>query len=106
MARSVLSADPSAAPDTAADRGRMHRAGRNIKILLGLLAIYGPVALVFAAHRGALGKAYLLLAIWAVEGIVWYWHDGHDARRERRRGHPGEAPDSGRDRQERRPDGA
>jgi hypothetical protein len=70
MARPILTTNASAAAD--AERGRIQRAGRNVKLLLGLLAIYGPVALVLVTSRGALGKIYFVLAIWAIEGIVWY----------------------------------
>jgi hypothetical protein len=83
MTRSALTTtDPDAVAGEAGS-GRVRRAGRNLKIVLGLLAIYGPVALVLATHRSVLGKVYLVIGIWAIEGIVWYWHDGHSARRAR-----------------------
>jgi hypothetical protein len=55
--------------------GRLHRLGENVKLLVGLLAIYGPVVLVTLLVRGGiLGKTYFVVSIWAIEGIAWYWY--------------------------------
>jgi hypothetical protein len=58
------------------------------RVVTGLLAVYAPlVAVLLFDHRYVVGKAYLVLGIWAAEAILWHWLDGHVLNRgERRRG--------------------
>lgn len=44
---------------------------RLTSVAIGLVAVYLPIALALALHRTLIGKAYIVLAIWAVEGILW-----------------------------------
>ena len=47
------------------------------KIVIGLLAVYAPLVAVSLLDRPyLLGKAYLVVGIWAAEAILWYWLDG------------------------------
>ncbi|HLL93221.1 MAG TPA: hypothetical protein VK252_09805, partial [Solirubrobacteraceae bacterium] len=39
------------------------------------LAVYGPVVLVLQLHREPIRTAEFVLAIWAIEGILWHWRD-------------------------------
>ena len=73
--------DPHAHEPIVHQPGRLRRLGGRARLLAGLLAIYGPVALVLVSQRGALDKAYFLIAIWAVEAIVWYAQDSISRRR-------------------------
>jgi hypothetical protein len=52
----------------------LHRLAGHARILAGLAAIYGPVVLALMTHRMILGKVYVVVGLWATEGIVWYWH--------------------------------
>ena len=64
---------PSQQADVAHRGGRLKRVGENVKLLMGLLAIYAPVVLVLLLVRGGvLGKTYFVWGIWAIERIVWY----------------------------------
>jgi hypothetical protein len=67
---------------------RFRRLGAPARTVVGLLAVYAPLVLVFAFdHRHLLARAYLVAAIWAAEAIVWYWLDGRAVKRaEHRRG--------------------
>jgi len=63
--------------------GRLRRVGRTASVIGALLAVYAPVALVMilASDRTLIARAYLVLAIWAVEGIAWYCQGGIALRR-------------------------
>jgi len=56
----------------------------HMRIIIGLAAVYGPVALALSLDRWIGGKIYFVLALWAIEGIVWYWHETRTDRRRRR----------------------
>ncbi len=60
------------------------RLGGYMRIVIALLAVYGPVALALSVDRWIGGKIYFVLAIWAIEGILWYWHESRTERRRRR----------------------
>ena len=81
MSRPLHLVDPHAHAPSASQSGRLQRLGSGARLLVGLLAIYGPVALVLVSQRGLLGKAYFLIAIWAIEAIVWYAQDSIARRR-------------------------
>jgi len=83
MSRHLHLIDPHAHDPSLRRSGRVQRLGSSARLLVGLLAIYGPVALVLVSQRGLAAKAYFLIAIWAVEAIVWY---AQDSRARRRRG--------------------
>jgi hypothetical protein len=55
-----------------------------MRIAVGLLAVYGPVILALTVDRWIGGKIYFVLALWATEGILWYWHETRTERRRRR----------------------
>ncbi len=82
MSRPLTILDPHAHEPDVRQPGRLQRLGAQARLLVGLLAIYGPLALVLVSDRGLLQKAYFLIAIWAVEAIVWYAQD-HISRRHR-----------------------
>ena len=52
-----------------------------MRIAIGLLAVYGPVILALTIDRWIGGKLYFVLALWAIEGILWYWHETRTERR-------------------------
>ena len=69
---------------------RLRRIAGRLKLLIGLLAIYGPIAVVVLAHRHLEGAVYLVLAAWAAEGMCWYAFDQcFGAARRSRAGRPG-----------------
>ncbi len=55
--------------------GPARRIAQNVRLLVGLAAIYGPIALVVELHRHTAGKVFLLLGMWAMEGLAWLWVD-------------------------------
>jgi hypothetical protein len=83
MASTTSMHDVSHATADTADGNRLRRAGRRVKLVVGLIAIYGPPALVLQLHRKPLGKIYLVIGIWAIEGILWSWLDGRALDRRR-----------------------
>ena len=54
------------------------------RIAIALSAVYGPLLLALSVDRWVGGKLYFVLAIWAIEGILWYWHETRTDRRRRR----------------------
>ena len=60
------------------------RLGGYMRVLIALAAVYGPVALAFSVDRWIGGKLYFIFALWAIEGILWYWHETRTERRRRR----------------------
>lgn len=61
------------------------RASGYARIVLGLLAVYAPIILgVLSDGRLLGGRIYVVLSLWAVEGIAWYWHESRVDRRRRR----------------------
>jgi hypothetical protein len=52
-----------------------------MRIAIGLLAVYGPVILALTIDRWIGGKLYFVFALWAIEGILWYWHETRTERR-------------------------
>jgi xanthine/uracil/vitamin C permease (AzgA family) len=69
---------------------RLRRTVGKLKLLVGLLAIYGPVAMVVLTHRHIVGAIYLVLGAWAAAGICWYAFDQRFGTHQRARaGTPG-----------------
>jgi hypothetical protein len=58
------------------------------RIVLGLLAVYAPIVIgVLSNGRLLGGRIYVVLSLWAIEGIAWYWHENRvDSRRRRELG--------------------
>ncbi len=75
MVRTSSKTDPRDSATGARQRGRLRRLNQHMKVLAGLLAIYGPPVLVLQLHRPPLAKAYLALGMWAIEAIIWHWLD-------------------------------
>ena len=67
---------------------RISKLAGNAHVLAGLTAVYGPLLLVFLLPLGIWGKAYVAVALWASEGIVWTWLEGRAERRRRGHGYP------------------
>ena len=94
MARTFLTSDASDSAEELTSE-RLRRVYQHTKVLVRLLAVYGPIVLVvLQPHRGPIAKAYLAVGIWAIEGVLWYWlndrvanrrarEDGADRSRER-----------------------
>jgi hypothetical protein len=61
--------------------GALERMSHAARILVGLIAVYAPPVVVLQLHHKPLASVYLVLAIWAIEGLVWYWLEGRVARR-------------------------
>ena len=86
MASTVSSSsDIHTAPATK-QGSRLRSLGAHVRTLVSLLAVYAPPALVLQLHRSPIAKLYLVVGIWAVEGIAWYWLKNHVVDRQR---HPG-----------------
>jgi hypothetical protein len=81
---SAASASLESRDDTPARSGRMHTLAGHTRTILSLLAVYAPPVLVLLLNRGPLAKAYLVIGIWAIEGILWYWLKAHVIDRARR----------------------
>ncbi len=55
----------------------------NLRVLVGLLAVYAPIVVVLLFNRRPLAKIYLVIGAWAIEGIIWYCCGGLLAGRRR-----------------------
>jgi hypothetical protein len=88
MATTISNSNSTQAAGAGPAGGRLRRLSGHVKVLVGLTAVYAPPTLVLLLHRNPLAKVYLVVGIWAIEGIVWYWLDGHVINRHRQR--PGE----------------
>jgi hypothetical protein len=64
--------------DASAERGgRLRNLGSHARTAISLLAVYAPPVLVLLLNKGPIAKLYLVIGIWAIEGIVWYWLKAH-----------------------------
>lgn len=61
---------------------RIRRLAGNANALAGLTAVYGPLVLALVLPLAIWGKAYVVLALWATEGILWSWLQGRAERRD------------------------
>ena len=82
-----MTSQPSESAPAARGGERLRRLNQHVKVLVGLLAVYGPVILVLQLQRRPMVKAYFALGIWAIEGILWYWHTSWVANRRERQAH-------------------
>ena len=86
MASTVSSSGDIHTPTATKQSSRLRGLGTHVRTLVSLLAVYAPPALVLQLHRSPIAKLYLVVGIWAVEGIAWYWLKSHVFDRQR---HPG-----------------
>jgi hypothetical protein len=77
MASTVLTSSERHSAATADNSTRLHGLGVYARTVVSLLAVYAPPTLVLLLHRGPLASVYLVVGIWAIEGIVWYWLKNH-----------------------------
>lgn len=72
---------------------RLRKLGAHFRTLVSLLAVYAPPALVLLLDRSLIAKLYLVVGIWAIEGIAWYWLKSHVVDRGDRRPGASRRPD-------------
>lgn len=84
MARSISTSDAEQSATAPARFGPARRLAAQARVLVGLFAIYAPPALVVQLHKDVLAKVYLVVGIWAIEGILWYWLNDRAADHRRR----------------------
>jgi hypothetical protein len=77
MASTVSKSSDSHTATVAQERTRLHNLGAHVRTVVSLLAVYAPPALVLLLDRGLVAKLYLIIGIWAIEGIAWYWLKNH-----------------------------
>lgn len=78
---------------TADKSTRLRGLGAHARTVVSLLAVYAPPVLVLLLHRGPLASVYLVVGIWAIEGIAWYWLKNHVIDRGSHRVGAGWTPD-------------
>ena len=77
MSATISTSSERPTATNAAQHTRFHSLSTHAMTLVSLLAVYAPPALVLLLNRSVIAKVYLVVGIWAIEGIAWYWLKNH-----------------------------
>ena len=70
MSATISTSSERPTATNAAQHTRFHSLSTHAMTLVSLLAVYAPPALVLLLNRSVIAKVYLVVGIWAIEGIL------------------------------------